>query len=143
MPMDWYIDGGLWDRSAYLVVLGVFAITATVLASIGLYGVMTYSVAQRTREIGVRVAMGASARAIVALIVHGALPLVSVGVLMGLAMSVAFSRLLVSLMWEVRPTDPLTYAGVSLLLILVALLACAAPVRRALNVDPTVALRYE
>ena len=139
--MDWYIDGGLWDRGAYLVVLGVFAIAATVLAAIGLYGVMTYSVAQRTREIGVRVAMGASARAIVALIVRGALPLVSGGLLIGLAVSVAFSRLLASLMWEVRPTDPLTFAGVSLLLILVALLACAAPVRRAVSVDPTVALK--
>jgi putative ABC transport system permease protein len=143
MPMDSYIMGGLWDRGAYLVVLGVFAITATVLAAIGLYGVVTYSVAQRTREIGVRVAMGASARAIVALIARGALPLVSVGLVLGLAVSVAFSRLLVSLMWEVRPTDPLTYAGVSLLLILVALLACVAPVRRALHVDPTVALKYE
>ena len=141
--MDWYINGGLWDRGAYLVVLGVFAITATALAAIGLYGVMTYSVAQRTREIGVRVAMGASARAIVALIAGGAVPLVSVGLLMGLAVSVAFSRLLVSLLWEVRPTDPFTYAGVSLLLIVVALLACVAPVRRALQVDPTVVLRYE
>jgi putative ABC transport system permease protein len=143
MPMDWYIDGGLWDRGAYLVVLGVFAIAATVLAAIGLYGVMTYSVSQRTREIGVRVAMGASARAIVALIVRGALPLISAGLVLGLAVSVAFSRLLASLMWEIVPTDPLTFAAVSLLLILVALAACIVPVRRALNVDPTVALRYE
>ena len=143
MLMDWYVAGGLRDRRTAAIVLGVFAFAATVLAAIGVYGVMSYLVAQRTREIGIRMALGASALEVIALVGGSAVRLIAIGVLLGLAGSIAFARLITSQLWEVTPTDPATYAGVSLLLALVALLAIVVPLRRAVAVDPTVALRYE
>ena len=143
MPMNWYIVGGWRNRGAYALVLGAFAFTATLLAAVGIYGVMAYAVAQRTREIGIRMALGASAREVVALVGRRALLLIAAGLVLGVAGSVAFARLLGSELWGVTPTDPLTFGAVSLLLVVVALVACVVPVRRAVKVDPTVALRYE
>ncbi len=126
-----------------MLMLGMFAFVATMLAAIGIYGVMAYSVAQRTREIGIRMALGASAREIVLSVGRQALALIVAGLLLGLAGSFAVTRLIASQLWGVTPTDPATFAAVTLLLVLVALLACFIPARRAMRVDPTVALRTE
>jgi len=141
MPLEWYIAGGLRQRAASTLAIGVFALTAVLLAAIGIYGVTAYSVAQRTREVGIRVALGAGVADVIALVGRHLLWLIAIGLLVGLAISVAFGRLIASQLWGVTPTDPATYAAVSLLLVGVALVACYVPLRRALEVDPTVALR--
>jgi putative ABC transport system permease protein len=141
--MEQYWDGGMLDKWYLALVVGVFAFMATTLAAIGIYGVMAYSVAQRTREIGIRMALGASPRKILALIGGRAAILISSGLVLGLAGSVMLSQLIASQLWGVRPTDPATFTGVSLLLIAVALVACLVPARRAIRVDPTEALRTE
>jgi putative ABC transport system permease protein len=131
-------------RRGYLVFAMVgFALMAMLLASIGIYGVMSYSVVQRTREIGIRVALGAGAAEVVRLVGGRALLLVAVGLSTGVAGALALTRLLQSQLWGVTPTDPATYAAAILLLVLVALIACAFPLRRATGVDPTIALRCE
>lgn len=127
----------------YILVLTVFAIAATLLAAIGIYGVMAYSVTERTREIGVRRALGAGTREIVALIGRRALPLIAAGLIFGLAGAFALTRWIASQLWGIAPTDPTTFAAVSLLLACVAVVACLVPTRRALAVDPTIALRNE
>jgi putative ABC transport system permease protein len=137
------MGGTIWDRGFYAVVLGVFAFTATLLAAIGIYGVMAYSVAQRTREIGIRMALGATALEILDLIGRRAVLLLALGFVFGLAGAAALTRLISSQLWGVAPTDPLTFGGVSLLLAVVALSACLIPALRAVRVDPTEALRNE
>jgi len=141
--MEQYWGGGMRDKRILAAVLGVFAFVATILAAIGIYGVMAYSVAQRTREIGIRMALGANPHKILALIGGRAAILISMGVLLGLAGSLALSQLIASQLWGIQPTDPATFTGVSLLLIAVALVACFLPARRAIRVDPTEALRTE
>ncbi|MBZ5632481.1 MAG: ABC transporter permease [Acidobacteriia bacterium] len=141
--MEQFWGGGMRDKRILAGVLGVFAFVATILAAIGIYGVMAYSVAERTREIGIRMALGASPGKVLALIGGRAAVLISFGVLFGLAGSLALSQLIASQLWGVQPTDPATFAAVSLLLIAVALLACFVPARRAIRVDPTEALRSE
>jgi ABC-type antimicrobial peptide transport system permease subunit len=116
---------------------------ATVLAAIGIYGVMAYSVAQRTREIGIRMALGASPRKVLALIGGRAALLILLGLMLGIAGALTLSQLIASQLWGIQPTDPATFTGVSLLLIAVALVACLVPARRAIRVDPTEALRTE
>ena len=141
--MEQYWGSGMRDKRYLVLVLGIFAFVATALAIIGIYGVMAYSVAQRTREIGIRMALGASPHKILALIGGRAAILISFGVVLGLAGSLGLSRLIASQLWGIRPTDPATFIAVSLLLIAVALLACFVPARRAIRVDPTEALRTE
>ena len=131
------------DKRILASVLGVFAFVATVLAAIGIYGVMAYSVAQRTREIGIRMALGAGPRKVLMLIGSRAVILISAGMVLGLAGSVALARLIASQLWGIEPTDPATFIGVSLLLVAVALAAFFIPARRAIRVDPTEALRTE
>ena len=126
-----------------VVLVGVFAAMATLLAAIGTYGVMSYTVSQRTREIGIRRALGAGPREIVAFVGRRALILIAVGVAGGIAGALALTRLIASQLWGVRPTDPATFAAVSLVLAGVAVIACIGPVRRAMRVDPTIALRAE
>jgi putative ABC transport system permease protein len=126
-----------------MILLGAFAVLALVLASVGIYGVMAYSVSQRTHEIGIRMALGARGSNVLGMVVGEALVLTLTGAGLGLAGALALTRLLSSLLYNVRPTDPLTLALVSLALLGVSALASYIPARRATRVDPMVALRYE
>ena len=141
--MEEIVAHWLAPRRFNLLLLGVFAALALVLASVGIYGVISYAVSQRTREIGVRIALGAGRRDILRLIVRQCLVLTLGGVAGGLIASLVLTRLLATMLFDVSPTDPATFASVALLLGFVALLACWIPARRAMNVDPMVALRYE
>jgi putative ABC transport system permease protein len=120
-----------------------FGLLAALLACIGLYGVMSYDVAGRTNEIGIRIALGAQRRNVFKLIAGQGTTLVLIGIVIGLAAAFALTRLVRSLLFEVSPTDPTTFLFVAALLVAVALLACYLPARRATKVDPLVALRYE
>jgi putative ABC transport system permease protein len=130
-------------RRFNLVLFGIFAGTALLLAVAGIYGVLAYSVARRTREMGVRMALGASAGNVMRLVLGQAAVTTGIGVLLGVVCSFILMRFLQSMLYEVSAADPLTFAGVALLLIGVALLAAYLPARRATKVDPIVALRYE
>jgi putative ABC transport system permease protein len=122
---------------------GIFGVLALALASVGLYGVMAYAVSQRTREIGIRTTLGARRGDILRLTMRQGIVLTAIGVTIGLAIALAGTRVLSSLLYDVGTTDPLTFAGVSLLLLLVALLAVYVPALRATRVDPMTALRCE
>ena len=133
----------LTSRRFNLILIGFFASIALLLATTGVFGVMAYSVSRRTREIGVRVALGASSRDVLTMTLSQGLRTVLMGVVVGVAGSLGLTRAIQSLLFGVKATDPLTFAAVILLLLAVALLACYIPARRAARVDPMVALRYE
>src|SRR5206468_9788917 len=136
-------SASLGSRRFNVILIGFFGITALLLATAGVFGVMAYSVSRRTREIGVRVALGAGSRDVLRMILGQGLRTIFIGVAMGLAGSLALTRTVESLLFGVTATDPLTFGGVILLLVAAALLACYIPARRATRVDPMVALRYE
>jgi ABC-type antimicrobial peptide transport system permease subunit len=118
-------------------------LTALLLAGLGIYGVISYMVSERTHEIGIRLVLGAQRRNILRMVLRQGLGLAIAGAVVGLVCALIVSHLMAGLLYGVRPTDPLTFAGVALLLLGVALLACYIPARRAMRVDPMVALRYE
>ena len=133
----------IWQSRVWGLLLGIFSGIALVLAAAGIYGVMAYFVTQRTREIGIRIAMGAQWRDVLKLILKSGMLLVAIGLAIGLAGALALTRLMTTLLFEISPTDPITFAAVALSVIVAALLACYIPARRATKVDPLVALRYE
>jgi putative ABC transport system permease protein len=136
-------SASLGSRRFNVVLIGFFGITALLLATAGVFGVMAYSVSRRTREIGVRVALGAGSGDVLRLILGQGLRTIFLGVAIGIAGSLALTRSVESLLFGVTATDPLTFGGVTLLLVGAGLLACYIPARRAMRVDPLIALRYE
>jgi predicted permease len=141
--MDQVFSESLERRRLYVVLFVVFACVALLLAAAGIYGVVSYSVTQRTREMGIRVALGAERMDILRIIVLQAAKLALAGELVGILVALAVTRLMTSMLFGITAVDPRTFAGVALLLSVVAFLACYIPARRAMRVDPMVALRYE
>jgi putative ABC transport system permease protein len=141
--MEQVMSRSLALRNFMRLLLSVFAGLALLLASVGIYGVISYAVSQRTREIGVRMALGARPRDVLRLILGEGLKLVCAGVVLGIAAALALTKLLATLLYGVSGTDPLIFIGVTALLVGVSLAACFVPARRAMRVDPIVALRYE
>jgi putative ABC transport system permease protein len=134
---------GLWAARMGAALLGLFGALALILASIGIYGVLAYSVAQRTSEIGLRMALGAQPRQVLALVLRQGMLLALIGATAGILVALPVARQAAGLLYGVSATDPLTYVGITLLLMAVALLACYLPARRATRIDPLVALRVE
>ncbi|HET6198865.1 MAG: ABC transporter permease [Candidatus Acidiferrales bacterium] len=141
--MEQVLSDSIAQRRLYLVLLGVFAGAALLLAAVGIYGVMSYSVSQRTHEMGIRLALGAPQTEILKLILGRGAKLALLGVATGILAATALTRLMSSLLFGVSPSDPATLAAVAVLLMLVAMAACYIPARRAMRVDPMIALRYE
>ncbi len=137
------ISQSVSERRFQTMLLGLFAALALILAMVGIYGVISYSVSQRTPEIGIRMALGATRGGILRMVVGRAMLLIGVGIIVGGAGAFALSRYLKSLLFEVKPGDPWTYASIAVLLAVVALAASMVPARRATRVDPMIALRYE
>jgi predicted permease len=143
MPMQTIVDEELAPRQMQATILGGFGGLALILASLGIYAVLSYAVAQRTQEIGVRMALGAQPADVLRMVIGQGLALSFAGVGIGFAGALALTRVLGSLLYDVSATDPTTFVGVAMLLSAVALLACYVPARRAMRVDPMVSLRYE
>jgi putative ABC transport system permease protein len=141
--MEQLLSDSVAQPRFYSLLVGIFAALALVLAAIGIYGVISYSVAQRTPEIGVRMALGAKPRNVLWMVVNQGIRLTLIGSALGLAVALALTRVMKTLLFEVSATDPLTFVSISFLLTIVALLACWIPAWRATKVDPLVALRYE
>jgi putative ABC transport system permease protein len=141
--LEQYRRDALSDTRIQAVLVGGFGLLALMLASLGLYGVLSYSVAQRTQEIGIRMALGATASDVLRLVVGQGGKLVAIGIALGWAGALAATRVLKSFLYGVSATDPLTFIAVVMLLTFVALFACWIPARRATKVDPMIALRCE
>ena len=142
-PMDELLAVSLAQQRFNMLLLGLFAALALILAAVGIYGAMANAVSQRTHEIGIRTALGAQRRDVLRLVMRNGTKIALFGITSGIAGALALTRLMASLLFEVKPTDPATFATVAILLALVALAACYIPARRAMRVDPMAALRYE
>ena len=141
--MDGLLESSLGQRRLSMILLGAFSAIAMLLASIGIYGVLAYSVTQRSRELGIRMALGAARGRVLRLVIGQGMVLAGIGIVIGLAGAFALTRLLTSQLYSIKPTDPATFVGVSLLLGAIALVATLVPALRATRVDPVVALREE
>jgi len=143
MPVTRLSANTVWQSRVWGLLSGIFSAIALALAAVGIYGVMAYFVSQRTREIGIRMALGAQWRDVLKLVLSSGMLLAGIGLALGLAGAFALTRLMAALLFEVSPTDPMTFGVVALCVIVATLLACYIPARRATKVDPLVALRYE
>ena len=141
--MDELIAVSLAQQRFNMLLLGLFAALALILAAVGIYGAMAYAANQRTHEIGIRTALGAQRRDVLRLVMRDGARIALFGIASGIAGALALTHLMASLLFEVKPTDPATFAGVAILLAFIVLAACYIPARRAMRVDPMVALRYE
>ena len=142
-PLTKTLDGQVAEPRLYALLLGVFGVIALTLAAVGTYSVIAYSVAQRIQEIGIRMALGAQTGSILRLVVEHGMKLVASSVVLGLTASFALTRLMSNMLFGVSAVDPSTFIVITLLLTIVALLACWIPARRATKVDPMIALRRE
>jgi putative ABC transport system permease protein len=143
VTMNRRLDLSVAPQRMNVVLLATFAFIALVLAAVGIYGIMAHSVTQRTQEIGLRMALGAQLRDVLAMVLRSGISLTLIGIAIGLAGAFALTRLMRTLLFGVTPTDAVTFASVAVILFVVAFLACYIPARRATRVDPLVALRYE
>jgi putative ABC transport system permease protein len=143
VTMDQLVQDSVGSRRLTLILLGLFSAVALVLAGIGIYGVISYSVAQRTREIGIRMALGASREDVIRMILLQGARIAGTGVVIGMLAAFGLTRYLEKLLFSVSPSDPSTFGAVAFVLAIVALLACYIPARRTLRLDPMIALRYE
>jgi putative ABC transport system permease protein len=141
--MDTVIGTSVAQPRLIMRLVGAFAASALLLAAIGMYGVMAYSVSQRKQEMGIRMSLGATPRDILRLVVRQGMTLAAAGAVVGVVASFALTRLLAGLLFQVRATDPLIFSSAALVLIISAFAACYIPARRATRTDPIVVLRYE
>jgi putative ABC transport system permease protein len=141
--LDAIVARSISQQRFYMLLLTIFAAVALALAAVGIFGVLSYAVSQRTREIGIRMALGAQSRTVIRLVVRQAMLLVVIGVAAGLSGGLVLSQTMTRMLFDVRPTDPATYAAVAAVLAVVALAASYLPARRATRVDPIVALRAD
>jgi putative ABC transport system permease protein len=137
------MEGRLANRRFALVLLALFGVLALLLAAVGVYGVTSYAVSLRTREIGVRMALGADARSTVGLVLRRSMVTTMAGIALGWVGAVGVARSMSALVYKVRPADPVTLGGVAVLLVVIAMAASAVPARRAARIDPMAALRQE
>jgi putative ABC transport system permease protein len=143
MTMDQVIADKLWRSRLSTLLLGIFATIALALAAVGIYGVISYSVRQRTQEIGIRMALGAESADVLKLTLAASMKPVLAGIVAGLALALATSRLMATLLYRVQAADPYTFGAVTLILLSAAILASYLPARRATKVDPLITLRHE
>jgi putative ABC transport system permease protein len=141
--LDKLVSNSVAQQQFSMTLLGVFAAVALALSAVGIYGVLSYAVTQRVHEIGIRMALGAGRRDVLRLVVGQGMRLAAAGVGIGLVGALALTRLMSTMLFGVSATDPLTFGSIALLLVVIALLACWIPARRAARVDPMIALRYE
>jgi ABC-type antimicrobial peptide transport system permease subunit len=142
-PLADVVSESIAQRRFSMLLIGVFGAIALVLAAVGLYGVVSYSVSQRTQEIGLRMAIGADRRDVLRLIVGGGMKLAVIGVVIGVAGALALSKVIATMLFELTPMDLVSYSGTVMVLLAVAMVACYVPARRAMRVDPIIALRAE